>query len=207
MLGYLLWSGRLLAYWRTFLSGAGSSADAVLTAGLWLGAVAPLIVTACVLGNRHTAARRLGFSFLVGLREVVGRARSPRPTDRQRRVSFAHTPRDNARAALAWGMLVAIFVPLFFGGLGGPDLRTPLALVWLGGTGVLMGGMMYCRRRASAYIQQEPSSWDIFRAWRLLNPSRYEEQGRLFVRCQIGLLAVLPFWWLGGAAVVMSTAA
>jgi hypothetical protein len=29
----------------------------------------------------------------------------------------------------------------------------------------------------------------------------------LFVRCQIGLLAVLPFWWLGGAAVVMSTAA
>lgn len=78
MLGYLLWSGRLFAYWQTF-TGADSAADAMVTAGLWIGAVAPLIATAWALGAVHTAARRGGYSLLVGLREVVDRARGMRP--------------------------------------------------------------------------------------------------------------------------------
>jgi hypothetical protein len=117
-------------------------------------------------------------------------------------MSPSRAPQDNPRAALAWGTVAAIFVPVFFGALGGPDLRSPLALVWLGGTGVWTGGMMHCRRRAIAYIRQEPGSWDMFREWRLLNTARYDEPGRLFVRWQIGLLAALPFWWLGGALVL-----
>lgn len=202
MLGYLLWSGRWSTYWQTFM-GADSSTDAVITAGLWVGAVAPLIATAWALGAEHTAARRLGYSLLVGFREVVERARGKRPAG-QRIESFARAPNDNPRAALVWGTAIAIFVPLFFGAFGGSDLRTPLAVVWLGGTGLLMGGMMYCRRRAIAYIRDEPSAWDVFRQWRLLNAARYDEPGRLFVRWQIRLTAVLPFWWLGGGALVLS---
>jgi hypothetical protein len=203
MLGYLLWTGRVLAYWQTFTAG-DSSADAMLTAGLWLGAVAPLIATAWALGAEHTAARRLGYSLLVGLGEVVERARGRRPAGQPRVESFALAPKDNPRTALVWGIAVAVFVPLFFGAFGGSDLRTPLAVAWLGGTGLLMGGMMYCHRRAIAYIRDEPSPWDVFREWRLLNASRYDEPGRLFVRWQIRLMAVLPFWWLGGGTLVLS---
>jgi hypothetical protein len=203
MLGYLLWSGRLFVYWQTFMR-AELSAYAMVTAALWVVAVAPLIATAWTLGTEHTAARRLGYSLLVGLREVVERARGRRPVGRKRSESFARAPKDNPRAALVWGTAVAVFVPLFFGALGGPDLRTPLAVPWLGGAGVLMGGITYCRRRAIAYIRQEPSSWDVFREWRLLNTARYDEPGRLFVRWQIRLMAVLPFWWLAGGALVLS---
>jgi hypothetical protein len=81
MLVYLLWSGRLFAYWQAF-TGADSSGHATVTASLWLGAVAPLIATAWALGAEHTSARRLGHSLLVGLREVVERARGRRPGGR-----------------------------------------------------------------------------------------------------------------------------
>ena len=203
MLGYLLWSGRLFAYWQTFMAG-DAPADVMLTAALWLGAVAPLIATAWALGVEQTAARRLGYPLIVGLREVVERARGRSPAGRQPIESFARAPKDNPRRALVWGTAVAVFVPLFFGGFGGSDLRTPLAVAWLGGTGLLMGGMMYCRRRAVAYIRDEPSPWDVFREWRLLNTARYDEPGRPFVRWQIRLMALLPFWWLGGGAFVLS---
>ena len=157
MLGYLTWSGRLFAYWQTFM-GADSSTDAMVTAGLWVGAVAPLIATAWMLGAEHTAARRLGYSLLVGLREVIDRARGKRRAGQERVESFARVPKDNPRAALVWGTAVAVFVPLFFGAFGGSDLRSPLAVAWLGGTGLLMGAMMYCRRRAIAYLGSVPSS-------------------------------------------------
>ena len=66
-----------------------------------------------------------------------------------------------------------------------------------------MGTTVYCRRRAMAYLRDEPtSSW--FREWRLLNPERYEERGRVFVRWQIAATILLPIWWLGGGATVMS---
>ncbi len=143
--------------------------------------------------------------MLVGLREVVERARG-RCAGQERIEFFARVPKDNRRAALVWGTAVAVFVPLFFGAFGGPDLRTPVAVTWLGGTGLLMGGMMYCRRRAIAYLRHEPSSWDMFREWCLLNSARYDEPGRLFVPWQIRLMAVLPFWWLGGGALVLSIA-
>lgn len=107
MLGYLLWSGRLFAYWQTFTAGR-SSADAMLTAGLWLAAVAPLIATAWALGAEHTAARRLGYPLLVGFREVVERARRRRPDDQQRIESFVPAPTDNPRQALVWGIAVAV---------------------------------------------------------------------------------------------------
>lgn len=62
---------------------------------------------------------------------------------------------------------------------------------------------MYCRRRAIAYIRDEPNPWDVFREWRLLNAGRFDEPGRPFVRWQIRLMVVLPFWWLGGVALVL----
>lgn len=84
-----------------------------------------------------------------------------------------------------------------------PDLRTTRALLWLGVTGLLFGSAAYCRRRAMAYLRQEPSRWDMFREWRLLNPARYDEQGRVFVRWQIVASVLLPVWWLGGGAALL----
>lgn len=203
---YLIWSGRLQAFWQTFATGAdvNSPANDMVTAGLWLGAVTPLIVVAWVLGAEHTTARRLNYSLLIGLGEVVRRARSGRLDERTHVGAFARAPKDDVRAATAWGAGIAIFVPLFFATFGGSDLRSPISLGWLGGTGLLMGAMMYHRRRAAAYLRQEPGPWDPLREWRLLNPARYHEPGRVFVRWQLGILAILPFWWLGGAAVVLS---
>jgi preprotein translocase subunit Sec61beta len=206
MFAYLLWSGRLNAYWQTFASGppVDLAVDSMVTAGLWLGAIAPLILTAWVLGAEHTAARRMNYSLFIGLGEVVRRARGGRQSERSQSESSARAPKDSPRAAVVWGVAVAVLVPLFFASFGGPDLRTPLALAWLGGTGLLMGAAMYCRRRAVPYIRDEPGQWDVFREWRLLNTARYDKPGRLFVRWQIRILVIIPFWWLGGGAVVLS---
>ena len=54
-----------------------------------------------------------------------------------------------------------------------------------------------------AYLREEPGRWDMFREWRLLNPARYDEAGRVFVRWQKIVSMLLPFWWLGGGMMVM----
>jgi hypothetical protein len=63
-----------------------------------------------------------------------------------------------------------------------------------------MGGTIYCQRRASAYLIDEPEAFDLFRQYRLLNAERYQAAGQPFVRAQIVLMVALPVWWLGGAA-------
>ena len=107
--------------------------------------------------------------------------------------------RDNPRAALGWGLAVTVLVPTFFATVGWPDLRRQGALLWLCVTGLLMGVSAYCRRRARAYLRDEPDTWDKSREWRLLNPDRYEESGRVFVRCQIAMVILVLIWWTGGA--------
>lgn len=209
MVGYLWWSGRGLAYWHAIFPGAThsvrqASSTEFVTAFLWLISVIPLTFAAWEIGSEHTAARRLDYGIFIGLREVLRRAVGRESTTAldAREAAFLRPPRDNPAGALALAALVSATVPLFFASFS-PDLRTPPALAWLSGAGVLMGAATYCRRRAMAYLRDEPGRWDFFREWRLLNPARYESAGQVFVRWQIVAVVLLPIWWLGGGAAVM----
>jgi hypothetical protein len=210
MLAYLAASGRFSAYWRAFANAPARPpspemmTDSFVTALLWLAAVSPLLYAAWEIGREHTPGRRLNYGILIGLREVVRRAtgRVSAVAEREREIAFARPPADNPRAALAWGAVVGVLVPTFFASFA-PFLRTPGALVWLAGTGLLIGASTYFRRRAMAYLREEPGRWDMFREWRLLNPARYDEAGRVFVRWQKIVSMLLPFWWLGGGMIVM----
>lgn len=212
VLAYLVAGGRLVAYWRLFQGamaqrppGDAAFASAFVTALLWVTASGPLLYAAWEIGREHTAARRMNAEVLVGLREVVRRARGSASRDADAAAAeFARPPRDNPRAALAWGASVAVGLPAFFA-LGMPPLRTPGGALWLGVTGLLFGANIYCGRRAAAYLQEEPGRWDVFRAWRLLSPARYAEPARRLVRWQRVLAVLIPVWWLAGGAVVMSS--
>jgi hypothetical protein len=200
-------TGRWAAYARLFRTPPEAAAEAFdstfSTALIWSLSTLPLVLTAWVLGRRHTAARRLNYELLVGIREVfrLARGREPSSSDLE---AFARPPRDRPGVAALFGLLVALLVPAFFMAAS-PFLRTPAAMGWLSGAGILMGGTMYCHRRASAYLVDEPAAFDLFRPYRLLNPRRYDEPGRPFVRAQIVLVILLPIWWLGvGSVVLMS---
>lgn len=210
MLGYLFLSGRSAAYWSDFqlsATRANPPIDAAdfVTGFLWLGAVTPLIFAAWEIGKEHTAARRLDYGILVGLREVVRRAirRESASTVAAREATFTLPPRDKPVVALLFGAAVAVGLPTFFASFSA-DLRTPGALIWLVGAGLLMGLGVYCRQRAMAYLRDEPGRWAFFRQWRLLNPDRYDPPGQIFIRWQIATTVLLPFWWLGGGMIVMS---
>ena len=213
MLGFLIASGRASAYWAMFSSavrerGAPQAVDMrdyFATVILWIVSILPLSFAAWEISREHTAARRFNYGAIVGLREVVRRAigRESPAMAAQRAAEFARPPRDNPTAALVWGAAIAALVPVFFASFA-RELRTPGGLVWLGVTGMLMGAATYCRRRAMAYLLDEPRRFDLFREWRLLNPSRYTEAGRVFVRWQIAASLLLPVWWLGGGVVIMS---
>jgi hypothetical protein len=108
MLGYLLVSGRLAPYWHAFSVGGeppndpGALVDLAETALLWLAALAPLVYAAWEIGREHTAARRLNYTGIVGLREVVRRAlRADHAYEsRESAADFARPPRDDPRVAL-----------------------------------------------------------------------------------------------------------
>jgi hypothetical protein len=209
MLVYLGLSGRVNSYWHAFVpisprAVAPVNSTEFETGLLWLVSVSPLIFAAWEIGRHHTAARRLGYGLFVGLREVMLRALRPGSVVAldAREAAFSRPPRDNPIAALALAALITIVVPVFFASFS-PDLRTLPALVWLIGAGVLMGAATYCRRRAMAYLRDEPGRWDVFGQWRLLNPDRYESGGHVFVRWQIIATVLMPIWWLGGGAVVL----
>jgi len=201
---FLAATGRWQAYWHQFrrpLTTPDAALDdsSFVTAIIWVLSTLPLMFTAWQLGRRHTAARRNHYELLVGLREVFrvafGRGASDHASE-----SFTRPPRDNVRTAALLGLGVAILVPVFFMSFL-PTLRTLPGAIWLGGAGVLMGGITFFQRRASAYLVDEPPYFDLFRQYRLLNPARYEPAGRAFVRAQIALAIMLPIWWLGGASI------
>jgi hypothetical protein len=171
--------------------------EAYTTAFIWSLSTLPAVLTAWYLGNRHTAARRLNYPILVGFGEIV-RLSLGRQQSADRTEDFARPPADEPGIALLHGALTALMLPAFFMAVL-PTLRTGPGAVWVGGAGIIMGVMMYCHRRASAYLIDEPGAWDVFRQHRLLNTRRYEERGRPFVRAQITCTVLLPLWWLGGA--------
>jgi hypothetical protein len=180
----------------------GALDDLFVTALIWSLSTLPVTLTAWRLGRRHTAARRLNYELIVGLREVVrlalGRSQSVDQVE-----AFTRPPKDRVWIAALLGLGVSIVVPTFFASVD-PSLRTEAGAIWLGGAGILMGAAVYCQRRASAYLVEEPRYFDLFRQYRLLNPDRYEERGRPFVRAQIVCLVILPIWWLGGGIAVLS---
>ena len=200
---WLAATGRWQSFWLLVRDPNASPRQAFdasfATAFVWSLSTLPVTLTAWSLGRRHTAARRLNYELLVGFREVVrlalGRDQSAESVE-----AFARPPKDRLWTAVLLGLVVAVMVPTFFMSFL-PDLRTGAGMIWLGGTGVLLGSMAYCQRRASAYLIDEPRYFDLFRQYRLLNPHRYEERGRPFVRAQIVLLVLLPIWWLGGASI------
>jgi len=196
MLAYLIWSGRW-SQWQAL-----PSADWFVTCLLWFASLAPLLWTAGSLGRQHVVARRMGYSWVIGLREVLRRAAGgPIPGDSAPQFQLA--PRDDPRNAALFGVGVGILVPVFFASFT-PFLRTPRALIWLAGAGVLFGVGTYARQRAMAYLRDEPGQWAIGRAWSLLNPERYDEAGRHFVRMQIVLMMLLAIWWIGGVMMLVS---
>ncbi|HKV51185.1 MAG TPA: hypothetical protein VJO52_08310 [Gemmatimonadaceae bacterium] len=176
--------------------------------GLLIGAAiyGPLVFACWDVGRENATARRMGYSLFVGLRDVVllafGRERAAaepagdlEPDSRE--------PRDNPRAALMWAAPVAVLVPTLFA-VAAPPLRTPLALAWLIGAGISMASSVYFRRRAIAYLLDEPSPWGFFSGLSRLDSSRYAEPGRVFVRRQIFSMFALMVWWLGVGILVLS---
>jgi hypothetical protein len=205
LLAFLV-TGRFQEYWRMFSfenppSDAAFSSN-LATAFIWSLATLPLLFAAWEIGRQHTASRRLGTGFLLGLRTVVRLALGRGPSA-ETIADFERAPGDNPRAAVAFGTGTAVLAPLFFLSFL-PPLRTMPGVLWLLGAGVLMGLTVYGHRRAAAYLSNEPGRWDLFRPYRLLNPARYSPEGRRFVRLQIIATVTLAFWWLGVGAFVMS---
>jgi hypothetical protein len=200
----LLATGRLQAYFRV-LSGdrAPTGAEFLsgwLTAGIWILAIAPLGFAAWEIGRHHTAARRFQSAWWVGLRTVVRLALSE-DTPPEMLADFDRPARDDPKRALAIGSATALFVPLFFLAFATP-LRTPGGVLWISVAGVVMGIAMYAHRRAAPYLIDEPRR-GLRHDWRLLNPARYHQAGRKFVRLQVVASICLPIWWLGGAAFLL----
>jgi hypothetical protein len=212
-LAYLIASGRFVAYFHLMASSTRGQVNvtdfdsAFVTSLIWVASVAPLMFAAWELGREHVAARRLNYELFIGLREVWRRARGVHTEASQdlRAAAFLRAPADRPRVALTWGLLVTLFVPGFFASFI-PWMRSGPGLTWLFGTGILFGIGTYCRRRAAAYLRDEPGRWDVFREWRLLNATRYEPTALPFVRAQIVVSIILPIWWLGGGILIMSLA-
>lgn len=205
--GYVVASGRLAAYIRVFRDALSRSAppegdafgDLMTTSLVWIGSLAPLFYASWELGRQHVVGRRLGYASLVGLVYVFRIAFQGRlaAADTQ---AFAGAPRDDVSRAALWALLLGGLAPVFF--LAGlPSLRTPNGVLWLCVTGALIGAAEFFRRRAAAYLLDEPR--DVLRTYRLLNPARYEPRGRVFVKLQIAAMTALAFWWLGGGAVLV----
>jgi hypothetical protein len=167
----------------------------------WLAAIAPLCFAAWELGSQRTAARRGGYPMLAGFRDVF-RIAFGEGLSASDVAAFDRPPRDQPAAALAMAAGAAVLMPAFFLSFV-PPLRTTGGVTWLGGAGLLFGIIVYCHRRAIAYIEQEPGRWDVFRQYRLLNPARYQPAGRHFVRIQILASVALPVWWLLGGILAL----
>jgi len=207
---YLVASGRFGAYLKLFQSMSESAPpseeafNAVFATGmLWMGACAPFLIVAWLIGREHVAGRRMGYDIYAGMGEVFRRALRGRNADddARRAAAFARPPADNPRAALAWGVAAGLGLPAFFAGVMA-DLRTPAGLVWLGGAGILFGTFVYARRRAVAYLRSEPAA-GLFREYAMLAPGRYAPEGRTFVRIQLVAMVLLPVWWLGGGSLLV----
>ena len=208
---YLIASGRFAEYWRYFAERQHNAIDehafnsAFISGILWMVSVTPLVLAAWELGVRRTAARRTGFELFAGLKDVFRIAFWGRPgwESVNQETALDRPPADRRVFALVQGGGVAIAVPIFFASVGPPPLRTPGAIAWLIGAGLLMGGAVYCHQRAAAYLRDEPKRFDVFGQWRRLNPNRYDGAGRVFVRWQIGLTIALMIWWLFVDAMVL----
>lgn len=166
-----------------------------------MAAVSPLLFAAWEIGRDHTAARRRGYDLLLGFKEVVRRAFGREPVHAEL-PDAGKPPRDNPRTALALGVGTAVLVPAFVAGVL-PTLRTPSALAWLCGAGILMGSLSYARYRAMAYLRDEPGRFDLFRHYRLMNTERYDRAGHRFVRWQLIGAVLLMIWWLGVGSLVL----
>lgn len=144
------------------------------------------------LGYQQTTARRMGYFWFAGLREVLRQAFGRVRTDAEiaaAQAAASHT-RDNPWAAVAWAAPVAVFVPAFCL-LVGSWLRTPLAVAWVVGAGILMGSTVYFKRRSIAYLVDEPSRLAVFSSFRKLDTSRYSARpvgARSQFRSSTGLL-------------------
>jgi hypothetical protein len=210
MLMYFVASGRLAAYWHLFASAGQNGFDdrafaqAFVTGILWPVSVTPLLLAAWELGKRQTAARRTGFELFVGLKDVFKIAfwGTPAWESVNRQQALDRPPRDRRLFAVIYASIIAIGVPSFFISFV-PWPRTPGVIVWVIVAGLLMAGAVYCQQRAAAYLRDEPPRWDFFGQWRTLNPDRYDDAGRVFVRWQRALSIALPIWWLFVGAAVL----
>lgn len=205
-IGYLVASGRLAAYMRFFRDFARSAAppkdafaEDMTTAFIWLACIAPLLYASWEIGRQHVRGRRLGHALLVGVVSVFRIALRGELAPAQAR-AFAGAPSDRVSRAALWGGAVGVLVPAFFL-TAAPSLRTSRAVLWLCVAGALIGGGEFFRRRAVAYLRDEPR--DLFRTYRLFNPARYEPRGRVFVKLQIVVMVALAVWWLAGGAFLL----
>jgi hypothetical protein len=203
--GWLVLSGRLFSYVRAFRqplehTPGANDTEPFITALIWLLAIGPLFWLAYDLGSQHVQARRLDTSIWRGLRETW-RVAWQQWHPQEMAADFSVAPDDDLSAALFQGVAIgAMPLALFLGTI--PSLRTGPGIVWIGGASILFGVTGYCRRRAAAYLRDDPGSWSMFRQWSLLNTERYEPAGRPFVRAQIVCMILLPIWWLGGGTMV-----
>lgn len=126
--------------------------------------VTPLLFAAWELGVRQTAARRRGFELFAGLKDIFKIAFWGRPgwESVNQGTALDRPPADRPAFALVQGSILAIGLPTFFASVGPPPLRTPGAIAWLIGAGLLMGGAVYCHQRAAAYLRDEPKRFDLF---------------------------------------------
>jgi hypothetical protein len=129
--GWLLVSGRLIAYFAAFRRPLQQPPDPTPLFGtglLWLLFIGPLLVLAYDLGVQHTEARRLNTSTWRGLRESW-RVAWQQPRLDEMAAEFAERPEDDvSTAVLQESLLRCCHWPSFLGAQ--PTLRT-----WPGASG------------------------------------------------------------------------
>ena len=111
----------------------------------------------------------------------------------------ARRPTDSVTAAVLRGAIAGAFVPAGLL-LIAPSFRTPRGVLWLCVAGGMFGVAEYFGRRAAAWLRDEPT--DLLRAYRVLNPDRYEPAGRPFAVQRIFAMVAFAVWWLTGALVL-----
>lgn len=170
----------------------------ILSSASWI----PLLIMAWKIRRHENPSEAPQQVIMMGTRDIflhmIGRTRPHVSTAESQR------PRPTKHVkALGLALVTAAGIPGLFL-FAGPLPKTPGTIAWLIGAGILFGISVYSQTRASEYLTDAPGRWDFFRNFRLLDPKRYDPAGHKFVRWQLAVTILLPIWWLGGGALMMS---
>ncbi len=201
--GYLLESGRLVASFRA-IGNPNMPQDEFfhhfLTNLLWIGSIAPFLLTSHWIVTKRRAERSLS-SYWDAAKTVVAvawRGQPPAPEE----IEPIEQPEVDPLMALLKAGATAVGLPLFFWLTPVPLPHTQRVETWLAVAGLLMGGTVYCQERSRPYLRREwleRSRGTFFGQYWTANPANYERPGKWWVFAQWVLVVLLGITWVGFA--------